>query len=112
MLPDDFLRHISFLYLLYCIHFVLLFKCRYHRMMVSHVKPLHTKVEQTTQAIDNAEHKMMILENKRKVCIDLLMYNMNCVYLHALLLLYREGGRQGGREGREGGREGEREETE
>ena len=39
-------------------------------MMVSHVKPLHTKVEQTTQAIDNAEHKMMILENKRKVCID------------------------------------------
>ena len=41
--------------------------CRYHRMMVSRVKPLHAKVEQTTQAIDNAEHKMMILENKRKV---------------------------------------------
>ena len=36
-------------------------------MMVSRVKPLHAKVEQTTQAIDNAEHKMMILENKRKV---------------------------------------------
>ena len=38
-------------------------------MMVSRVKPLHAKVEQTTQAIDNAEHKMMILENKRKVSV-------------------------------------------
>ena len=38
---------------------------RYHRMMISKVKPLHKKVEQTTQAIDDAEHKMSILENKR-----------------------------------------------
>ena len=35
-------------------------------MMISKVKPLHNKVEHTTQAIDNAEHKMNILENKRK----------------------------------------------
>ena len=35
-------------------------------MMISKVKPLHTKVDQTTQAIDDAEHKMGILENKRK----------------------------------------------
>ena len=41
--------------------------CRYHRIMISKVKPLHKKVEETTQAIDNAEHKMNVLENKRKV---------------------------------------------
>ena len=40
---------------------------RYHRIMISKVKPLHKKVEETTQAIDNAEHKMNVLENKRKV---------------------------------------------
>jgi dynein heavy chain len=40
---------------------------RYHRMMLSKVKPLHTKVEQTTQAVDNAERKMSSLANKRKV---------------------------------------------
>ena len=34
--------------------------------MISKVKPLHKKVEETTQAIDNAEHKMNVLENKRK----------------------------------------------
>ncbi|XP_023931015.1 dynein beta chain, ciliary-like [Lingula anatina] len=39
---------------------------RYHRMMLSKVKPLHAKVEQTTQAVDNAEQKMNQLENKRK----------------------------------------------
>ncbi|XP_064650622.1 uncharacterized protein LOC135502065 isoform X3 [Lineus longissimus] len=39
---------------------------RYHRMMISKVKPLHAKVEQTTQAVDNAEHKMSSLANKRK----------------------------------------------
>ena len=39
---------------------------RYHRMMISKVKPLHMKVEQTTTAIDSAEHKMSILENKRQ----------------------------------------------
>ena len=41
-------------------------ECGYHRMMISKVKPLHTKVEQTTTAIDSAEHKMSILENKRQ----------------------------------------------
>ena len=35
--------------------------------MISKVKPLHKKVEETAQAIDNAEHKMNVLENKRKV---------------------------------------------
>ena len=35
--------------------------------MISKVKPLHSKVEQTMTAIDNAEHKMSMLENKRKV---------------------------------------------
>ncbi len=35
-------------------------------MMISKVKPLHKKVEETTQAIDNAEHKMSVLENKRQ----------------------------------------------
>jgi len=40
---------------------------RYHRMMISKVKPLHQKVEETTQAVDDAEHKMATLENKRKV---------------------------------------------
>ncbi|CAH1797693.1 unnamed protein product [Owenia fusiformis] len=39
---------------------------RYHRMMISKVKPLHNKVEQTTQAVENAEQKMRMLENKRK----------------------------------------------
>ncbi|XP_069115919.1 uncharacterized protein [Argopecten irradians] len=39
---------------------------RYHRMMISKVKPLHQKVEETTQAVDDAEHKMATLENKRK----------------------------------------------
>jgi dynein heavy chain len=40
---------------------------RYHRMMISKVKPLHQKVEETTTAVDEAEHKMATLENKRKV---------------------------------------------
>ena len=40
---------------------------RYHRIMISKVKPLHKKVEETALAIDNAEHKMNVLENKRKV---------------------------------------------
>ncbi|XP_076457719.1 uncharacterized protein LOC143291635 isoform X3 [Babylonia areolata] len=39
---------------------------RYHRMMLSKVKPLHQKVEETTQAVDNAQHKMNTLESKRK----------------------------------------------
>ena len=37
-------------------------------MMLSKVKPLHQKVEETTQAVDNAQHKMNTLETKRKVC--------------------------------------------
>ena len=40
---------------------------RYHRMMISSVKPLHNKVEETMNSISIAEHKMSILENKRKV---------------------------------------------
>ena len=40
-------------------------------MMISKVKPLHNKVEETTAAIDNAEHKMNILANKRKVCYEI-----------------------------------------
>nr|XP_022320176.1 dynein beta chain, flagellar outer arm-like isoform X6 [Crassostrea virginica] len=39
---------------------------RYHRMMISKVKPLHQKVEETTTSVDEAEHKMATLENKRK----------------------------------------------
>ena len=39
-------------------------------MMLSKVKPLHKKVEDTSQCIDSAEHKMSILENKRKVPAD------------------------------------------
>ena len=35
-------------------------------MMISKVKPLHQKVDETTQAVDDAEHKMSTLENKRK----------------------------------------------
>ncbi|XP_055866060.1 uncharacterized protein LOC106055129 isoform X2 [Biomphalaria glabrata] len=38
----------------------------YHRIMISKVKPLHQKVEETTQAVDTAQHKMNTLENKRK----------------------------------------------
>ena len=34
--------------------------------MISKVKPLHQKVDETTQAVDDAEHKMSTLENKRK----------------------------------------------
>ncbi|XP_070202269.1 uncharacterized protein [Littorina saxatilis] len=39
---------------------------RYHRLMLSKVKPLHQKVDETTQAADNAQHKMNTLESKRK----------------------------------------------
>ena len=39
---------------------------RYHRMMISKVKPLHDKVVSTTSAVDNAEHKMATLDSKRK----------------------------------------------
>ncbi|KAK3108743.1 hypothetical protein FSP39_014630 [Pinctada imbricata] len=39
---------------------------RYHRMMISKVIPLHQKVEETTAAVDEAEHKMATLENKHK----------------------------------------------
>lgn len=49
---------------------------RYHRMMISKVKPLHQKVEETTTAVDEAEHKMATLENKRKVKIaDKILYS-------------------------------------
>ena len=41
--------------------------------MISKVKPLHKKVEETTQAIENAEQKMAVLENKRKV----MFYSIN-----------------------------------
>ena len=49
-------------------------------MMVSKVKPLHNKVEQTTQAVDNAEHKMMTLENKRKVSRSSFYFSLNIGY--------------------------------
>ena len=39
---------------------------RYHRMMISKVKPLHQKVEETTAAVDSAQHRMNTLENKRR----------------------------------------------
>ncbi|KAJ8316357.1 hypothetical protein KUTeg_006371 [Tegillarca granosa] len=39
---------------------------KYHRMMISKVKPLHQKVDATTQAVDEAEHRMATLESKRK----------------------------------------------
>lgn len=41
--------------------------CRYNRMMISKVEPLHKKVKETTQAVDDAEHRMSNLEKKRKV---------------------------------------------
>ena len=40
---------------------------RYHRLMISKVKPLHKKVEETRAAIEEAEHKLGMLENKKKV---------------------------------------------
>ncbi|XP_033103095.1 dynein heavy chain 9, axonemal-like [Anneissia japonica] len=39
---------------------------RYHRLMISRVKPLHQKVEDTTKEVEIAEHKLMTLENKRR----------------------------------------------
>ena len=36
-------------------------------MMISKVEPLHKKVKETTQAVDDAEHRMANLEKKRKV---------------------------------------------
>ncbi|XP_071959570.1 uncharacterized protein [Antedon mediterranea] len=39
---------------------------RYHRLMISRVKPLHQKVEETTKEVEIAEHKLMTLENKRR----------------------------------------------
>lgn len=36
-------------------------------MMISKVKPLHQKVEETMQAVDSAQHKMNTLESKHKV---------------------------------------------
>ncbi|XP_022099208.1 dynein beta chain, ciliary-like [Acanthaster planci] len=39
---------------------------RYHRLMISKVKPLHTKVEETTAAVEEAEHRLATLENKKK----------------------------------------------
>ncbi len=35
--------------------------------MISKVKPLHKKVEETSQAIDDADRKMNTLDTKRKV---------------------------------------------
>lgn len=34
--------------------------------MISKVKPLHRKVEETRVAIEEAEHKLSMLENKKK----------------------------------------------
>ncbi|XP_033641711.1 dynein beta chain, flagellar outer arm-like [Asterias rubens] len=39
---------------------------RYHRLMISKVKPLHAKVEETTAAVEEAEHRLSTLENKKK----------------------------------------------
>ncbi|XP_078672103.1 uncharacterized protein LOC144911712 isoform X1 [Branchiostoma floridae x Branchiostoma belcheri] len=39
---------------------------RYNRLMISKVKPLHNKVEQTAAAVEMAEHRMSTLETKRK----------------------------------------------
>ena len=36
-------------------------------MMISKVEPLHKKVKETTQSVDDAEHRMANLEKKRKV---------------------------------------------
>ncbi|XP_052060514.1 uncharacterized protein LOC127700861 isoform X4 [Mytilus californianus] len=38
----------------------------YNRMMISKVEPLHKKVKETTQQVDDAEHRMANLEKKRK----------------------------------------------
>ena len=35
--------------------------------MISKVKPLHAKVEETTAAVEEAEHRLSTLENKKKV---------------------------------------------
>ena len=37
---------------------------RYHQMMISKVKPLHTKVEETTKTVNEASGKLSILQNK------------------------------------------------
>eukprot|EP00794_Sanderia_malayensis_P011163 gene11163-12336_t len=39
---------------------------KYHRMMLSRVKPLHIKVEQTTKALEEAVEKLGGMENKLK----------------------------------------------
>ncbi len=36
-------------------------------MMLYKVKPLHDKVEQTSAAIENAEHRMRVLQTKHEV---------------------------------------------
>nr|XP_006816782.1 PREDICTED: dynein heavy chain 17, axonemal-like [Saccoglossus kowalevskii] len=43
---------------------------RYHRLMLSKVKPLHAKVEETAAAVEEAEHKLSTLVSKRKALED------------------------------------------
>lgn len=43
-------------------------------MMISKVKPLHKKVEEMTQAVDSAQHRMNALDNKRKVSYVLCIF--------------------------------------
>lgn len=39
---------------------------RYHAMMMSKVKPLHDKLEETSNAIEGAQHKLRQLESKKE----------------------------------------------
>lgn len=47
-------------------------------MMLFKVKPLHEKVEQTTAAIENAEHRMKVLQAKHEVQIAVNVLNISC----------------------------------
>ncbi|XP_015758877.1 PREDICTED: dynein beta chain, ciliary-like [Acropora digitifera] len=44
----------------------LCFTCRYHRMMQSKVKPLHSKVSETSSAVEQAVGKLSSMESKLK----------------------------------------------
>ncbi len=54
--------------------------------MISKVKPLHAKVEETTAAVEEAEHRLMTLENKKKVRYIVYFETLCVEYFHFVLL--------------------------
>ncbi len=53
-------------------------------MMLSRVKPLHIKVEQTSKALEEAVEKLGGMENKLKVIMCMITYNILSIPLHSL----------------------------